>query len=678
MAMSTTMATSYDNYEPLGSDDETRILTLLPGSFEDEAIRVTLDKIRLDGSVPEFDAVSYVWSDDCEHVEDIFQDVAPPRGIVIESQTVAVKANLHALLLHFRHNTEPRLLWVDAICINQADTREREQQVKLMSRIYSEARSTLMWVGLLANFGDCANTLIKHLMDWETPNLSTKKYREYRETVNPRADDGWMGLMALLHRAYWKRIWIVQEVLISRNPVLCFGYHHIPFRLFSSVIQYLEKDGVFFKDIRFEFQLILFSLVGNPSRQKGYIMNWPPKHMTRDPRQYATLLIREAGGPQVLLDWMYRPSVGTVLTAAKLCRLDSDHEAGRRLSLLQALIEARSRESTEDLDRVYAMLGLTSQARINVDYQITTNNLYTQVTKAIIETTHSLDILSACVKFRRYRTAQLTDKDDGLPSWIPDWRSYHPANGGYVLFDRIPCVRFSASGPSTPQVTTYKDGSRDVLRAAGRRLGSLCFTYPTSTDWQLPPAEDTIWKHIQDTWTFWSFFVRGKPAIAERLKRTKTARWFFRRSFFLERRNPPSPVYGDDVEQRVAWGTTQNLGVCKDHLTDDPEPYYHCPGPGKNVCPNAELVTEAYNRLRFSCPKFFISDTGHMGRGPYSLKEGDILVILCGAKVPFALRQEGSKFLLLGECYVAGVMDGEAVQGSTSSDSAHLEDFDII
>lgn len=50
-----------------------------------------------------------------------------------------MKPNLYAALYHLRDLEETRVFWVDAICINQDDVREQNEQVSKMAEIYSMA-----------------------------------------------------------------------------------------------------------------------------------------------------------------------------------------------------------------------------------------------------------------------------------------------------------------------------------------------------------------------------------------------------------------------------------------------------------------------------------------------------------------------------------------------------------
>jgi hypothetical protein len=86
--------------------------------------------------------------------------------------------------------------------------------------------------------------------------------------------------------------------------------------------------------------------------------------------------------------------------------------------------------------------------------------------------------------------------------------------------------------------------------------------------------------------------------------------------------------------------------------------------------------------LRVTAPRrFFVTSDGKMGLGPICMREGDTVVILCGGKVPFLLREaeaEG-RWRLVGECYVEGAMEGEAIGGFGGENSAEgLEMFTLV
>lgn len=88
--------------------------------------------IHIDG----YEAVSYTWGDPCltHHLE-------------IGCQSLLITESLYTLLQHLRYTDLPRRLWVDQICINQADLDERGNQVAMMADIFAAATKVLVWTG---------------------------------------------------------------------------------------------------------------------------------------------------------------------------------------------------------------------------------------------------------------------------------------------------------------------------------------------------------------------------------------------------------------------------------------------------------------------------------------------------------------------------------------------------
>jgi hypothetical protein len=111
-----------------------RVLHLLPGS--DDHIHVELSILDLNNANSEYTCVSYVWG-----------DAAIRRVIWVDGEELAVTRNLFDLLHHVRHRHEVVTLWVDAVCINQEDIKERSHQVALMDAVYSSCVSVYIWLG---------------------------------------------------------------------------------------------------------------------------------------------------------------------------------------------------------------------------------------------------------------------------------------------------------------------------------------------------------------------------------------------------------------------------------------------------------------------------------------------------------------------------------------------------
>jgi len=129
-----------------------RILHLLPGPPTEYVISCTLSTVSLDDN-PHYEALSYVWG-----------SAADPQHIRLNNQPYRISNNLGAALRCLRHATVERILWVDALCINQTDDAEKSRQVSMMGDIYSGTTECLIWLGDTIEGSRCLSDLIQ-----ETP-----------------------------------------------------------------------------------------------------------------------------------------------------------------------------------------------------------------------------------------------------------------------------------------------------------------------------------------------------------------------------------------------------------------------------------------------------------------------------------------------------------------------------
>lgn len=122
------------------------------------------DLIKPDEDPPspqlKYEALSYTWGSMEKAVSARVIDETTDR-----TQTIALGANLADALEHLRLETESRTLWVDAICINQADIEERNAQVKRMGSIYTLAERVVIWLGPETSDSNLALSTMQYLAD---------------------------------------------------------------------------------------------------------------------------------------------------------------------------------------------------------------------------------------------------------------------------------------------------------------------------------------------------------------------------------------------------------------------------------------------------------------------------------------------------------------------------------
>lgn len=162
------MASSYSFYRPLDrSRPSIRLLKLLPGK-ETDCINIVLEHYILN-DVPSFEAVSYVWG-----------QLTGEDGIFCDGHSFKARTRLINILRSLRRLRCARLLWIDAISINQSDFEERITQIKLMPQIYGAATRTLCWAcdhGSLGGFMSLTRELQHYKDSIERCFASTDVFR---------------------------------------------------------------------------------------------------------------------------------------------------------------------------------------------------------------------------------------------------------------------------------------------------------------------------------------------------------------------------------------------------------------------------------------------------------------------------------------------------------------------
>ncbi|OBS20375.1 hypothetical protein FPOA_06748 [Fusarium poae] len=238
--------TSFE-YQPL-SEGFIRVLELQRGKRGD-VVSFSLIHVEL-SKPPSFEALSYEWKGKTGTVP-----------TYCDGERILVTPNCCAALEILRCETETRLLWIDAICINQQDTTERGNQVSMMSGIYSKATSVLMWIGEDEDHSDRAFSSIPVLTRalqrlQKSPkfkhiplNLTDKHLRlglpevqKLIEQLKPRvAPETWEAWRKLYRRSYFTRAWIFQEIILAgpRGTVMC-GTQQCTWDTFKAATQVYE------------------------------------------------------------------------------------------------------------------------------------------------------------------------------------------------------------------------------------------------------------------------------------------------------------------------------------------------------------------------------------------------------------------------------------------------------
>ena len=628
---STTMPSGFLYSHPL-ADFGFRIFILEPGVIGSNIIGHIQEFNLLDP--PAYNALSYVWG----------QEPAIHQ-VVINDNATFIRPNLFHALQRIRLRTGQIHIWVDSLCINQFDDSERGVQVRQMATIYHKASSVLVWLGE-------EDSTSKFAMEF-VPQIIRSNFQW---------DDSWWeqygftALAQILERPWFRRGWVLQEAAFSTNSTIYCGDRQV----------HMDHLAMAIDLVRARLSSIPSSLsrTGNTMRA------------------------------EILANFHDSPAVRLLDTIEGAFRKSADgHILHHRMSLETLVDLGTFSETTDQRDTIYALLNLAydiasfsqpdQSDAIIPDYGKNVLDVYVDFILHCCRQSGSLDIIcrpwapisSSTVytigqdnrvghKLRKYPS--WIASRDGLPFGDPSWRLNHRLHGNPLIGGSQKRVYNTHYG-SKPHVSVGRnedngacDGSLYargiVLGEVARRstrladaiitkeclqvLGTI-FRKPQSDLISLP---DTIWRTL----------------CADR----------------DDRGEPAPPVYRVAMlhllqisSETTKPGDSANL---LEHMSSiDIEELLDTKIPD-HVKKFLEVARDViWNRRTFRSKVNDDTERPLMGLIPQNAKVGDQVCILYGCSVPVVLRKLPSSnnefcWQLIGDAYVYGIMDGEAIRSASS------------
>jgi hypothetical protein len=334
---------------------EIRRLILQPVSAGTE-IRCSTETVSL-LEQPEYEALSYVWG-----------DMSVQRKIIFDGMHFPITENLAIALHHLRLPDKPRRVWVDALCINQSNTKERNEQVILMGEIYTKANPVLIWLGEASEGSDEAFASMSTITEGNdvSEEISKKMFAFY---------------MGLVEREWFTRLWTVQELaLASQDPLVGCGFTWITW---STLL------GAWQKGAMREFSEMEMIILGDGDENN-----------------------KDEGGALSGV----RPS-GIKIDLLNNLRTAVANKGGEELQDL--LLNTNSSKATEPRDRIYALLGMMrSENRkcVTVDYGRPLGTVFAEAVAYVFQKGNGPFLLSG-MKLAG------TSQQNSFPSWVPTFGS---------------------------------------------------------------------------------------------------------------------------------------------------------------------------------------------------------------------------------------------------------------
>ncbi|KAH6663897.1 heterokaryon incompatibility protein-domain-containing protein [Halenospora varia] len=401
-------------YEPLEVESyEIRMLTVLPGPPE-SVVRCKLEKTFLINPT-KYAALSYCWGDSKTTTKIIVNDIEYP-----------VTVNLAEALQQLRSLNVTRV-WADALCINQSDEEEKGHQIRYMKHIYSRAEETYAWMGKDESGTSDAAIFFLQVVLLERTKLNPVPHShpplppDHKPMITANAtphsrllpngcqrclfESDFQALISFFSREYWKRRWIIQEIAAaSKVQILC------------------GSERIALNDMNAAILRCRTSWYWKPEVETAYY------HLER-----------------VLLFRKY-------------------YQESTRPGLCEAIRKSRNSLSTDDRDKIFALLGIcedgTELVPEELGYQYPVEVIVMTITKALIQKTGCLDFILFNAMNGR------SGKQERLPDWTPNWLSHDLPKDAYRLAEK-------PSGPGSVLAPDELPVDSRILRVQGVVLGTV-------------------------------------------------------------------------------------------------------------------------------------------------------------------------------------------------------------
>jgi hypothetical protein len=608
---------TYFRYTPLNpspSDQPLiRLLELHPGR-DLNRVEASLTEVPLSEQLS-YEAVSYCWGDST--------DVS---YIICNGRLLCVPHRLEVALRNMRYPNRPRMLWADAICINQSDTAEKENQVQLMRTIFSNAQRTLIWLGdvgekeaqKLSKFALWSLRICLSIFRWRVDLLTSPnvrvwdvEVRRYR-TLAPYSSEFYLELMGMLRMPWFQRAWVVQEVAVSSKATIFWGSSQYDW---ENVIRALE-------------------------------------------------FMSQATFP-----------LAFIVTLENISTIEKERSSyGKGGSKLNGVLLRHQRcMATDPRDKIYSFCGLVDTSSkgyvpVRISYEDDVATIYREVALKILEDDQSLDLLS-----RPPISAGSSMKS--LPSWVPDWSTsststltYAWGHGplslaGTELASDGESFRFAASRRSiySPKLSSTNP---NALIAEGHQFDKIIEVGPKFEGVQVPQTIKSVPGIVRE-WIYWLYtlfrarnvFVRWQRVADVRSTRLYVTGESMREAF-LQTLSAAEIHNSERVRVELElWenGTSFPLGLMYSAFVFV-----------RNLVTNRPfLLFEIQGRYALH-RRVVRTQRGFLCLASHATEVGDDIMICKGSSVPLIMRRcgkEEDEFRLVGDAYVHGIMGGEAFEG---------------
>ena len=557
-----------------------------------------------------YTALSYTWGPPIFDVEFHFGE----KGFI------KITSSLASALRNLRSEHESVFLWIDQICIDQSNIREKEQQIPLMGLIYTHATNTVIWLGDEDDSDpqlafDLLRKVHSRLQLFEGSLQPTDLERLFLPQLHSSAAPEWLEVAKLFQRDWFFRLWVIQEAVLSRDLYIRCGKAVAPWDDLSVWCETIRDSGI---------AALLDALHITPGAKSGIL---------------------------------------TVHELSSYRTYDQTH--ANQSTLLDTLVMSRYAKASNPKDKVYGVLGM-SAADILPSYSdsVSVRDVYHEAALFIIPT--ALFRLLSCV-----------DNDaPPRPSWVPDWAS-EPSTES-LGYSTKTLALYSAGGPRVSQETHNELSTTYALEDANSVLvlQGMIFDSINSLD----EVVQNPFVEIRDNNIYANEEWVSSIALIEKLVHYPTGEsvWDAFWQTIVAGKDRSVNFKAPQEYSEILSLIVDEISGRELHI--EGQPYsprrtkgYFTVKSLRSRRPR-EILDDLNSALRAAMRgrRLAVTRKGYMCLVPGGTRIGDVVVVLKRAHTPFVMRSyfddhSRRSFQLIGETYVHGIMKGEALNQEGAS-----------
>ena len=580
----------------------TPISFLFPGLISGSLVAVPEERLTEHG----YEALSYTWG-----------PLEPRRQIIVNDSRLEISSNLYELLHARRSVFYDRVIWVDALCIDQGNNEEKETQLSKMRDIYLNAHRVVAWLGDPFDASMAVDMMVA---------ISNRTYVRKEGPLQflsawDRKSPGWKAFMKLVESPYFKRAWIFQESGLGYDLQFYIGGQYIRPDIVYDAIKMLILPEVKATVCAENGWRSADALDGISSWQIGFCLrDWDPKK-----------------------------------------RYDPD-----RVISLGLLLSCTVRlQATRAVDKVYALQGISNSAvawSIVPDYESSAGEVFRLTAQKLLESEDDAEYVLPHAGIRN---------SAGSPSWAPDWEMESKSNTALLSIHVPPGIeklarmegvnvdlaaialghKYAAGGSSKPSFKVDQTGKK--LQTEAAVVATILHT--TAEYDHLDPDVDAHGRWLRSA----ELLASDRTALARTLVGNRA-------SDTIDGRADASSLLQAYTTFRETfpgvWIDTPGLARVRSIVS-----------PRERIEMERQetlsLQVLAYgSRFNNVCGgRKLCRTTEGLGVVPTLTRSGDVVCVIRGLQTPYVMRPcRGplapgleTEYELVGECYADGFMDGK-------------------